>query len=469
MPNTAALKTMLFELATELADTIHAKVVGDWPDRPPRMGTHYFYSEVKGLPSYRQALEELSQVPSIESKYDQDRLDKPIISFLELVVSTLPDTEFLERYFEFWWERFYEFITTDRVNISLLVGLSNFEVSQPEFIINDELSILHFGDRSLEEAVMNTTPAMVPDRFPSTSLPMHMIPGAFRVDFQQAADRATLQHAHYSHESIDRMLPISNALRLSTFGRLVIGPWLPICNPPFPVDGVRAVGSPERGSRFAEPTFTLDDQAVDRFREIYAHLLRLQDEDDRNLEYGRAIRRRFSSSIERFSSMMDKGYWEEVVVDLVILMESLLTADRGGGRMSVALSASNLLGTNQVEAMELFNNLTQMYWLRNHTVHGEPLTQDQWDTRLLEIARNAGLDATSLDNGVREYAFEVMRDYARRAITAMLNLHYEIDRGPSGSLAGDLQILHLDEDLQEEIQGAAKVYPLHARPPYVAP
>ena len=266
----------------------------------------------------------------------------------------------------------------------------------------------------------------------------------------------------YTHECIDRMLIAENSLRLAAFGRLVVGPWLSICTPAFPAHRVSAVGAPDQGQRPHEPVVRLDPDAWVRLQSLLATVTQVlaQDLSDRRKET--PIQRRFRSAIYRFGDTFHQGYWDSVIVDLVIVMESLLTPNKQGGRMQLALAASNLLGTTAAESKEIFDNVTLMYRLRNSSVHGEPLTQEEWDKQILKIAQTAGSVHKSLDRGGREYAFEVMRDYARRTICAMLHLDHA-GRPPSSEVTHDIHRLHLDPTLRSDVQQAAKTYPLASR------
>jgi hypothetical protein len=208
----------------------------------------------------------------------------------------------------------------------------------------------------------------------------------------------------------------------------------------------------------------MDDAAWLRFQTLHSLLGKAEQEAPGDEEQGTAVGRRFASAISRFLGTFDQGYWDSVVVDLVITMESLLTPSRQGGRMQLALAASNLLGTDASEAREIFDNVSAMYRLRNQSVHGEPVTHEAWAKQILEIAHTAGSSSSQLANGTREYAFEVMRDYARRVIAAMLNLCYGANMRPSSELAAQLHRLHLDPALAQVIRSAGRVYSLGDRP-----
>lgn len=466
MSDHEGLRQTLFALASELVQSIQSTWRGDWSSTRPEIGSHYSYRDIEELPSYPRVSEELASICLIDHKYQSHSRNKPIQAFLEFCVSILPHPDLLEKAFNFWWGSFLKFLLSDEVPVVLLVGLSNFEAAKQEYRLDDEITVKFFGLQSIQSELDQLVNVPVYSRFQVRQHPLHLVPGAIRVDFTRPADLDTLEYGHYSHDCINRMLPLQNALALSAYGRLVTGPWFPILNPEFPVDGVLAIGAPESDQRSDEPIFLLDDPAWERFCNLYPILLRFQIEEEQGVEANNAVRRRFLSAISRFMGTIDQGYWESVIVDLVILMESLVTPERQGGRMQLALATSNLLATDSEEAREVFENLSDMYLLRNLAVHGKPSTQAEWNTHILQIATNAGVSSRELDRGVRAYTFEVMRDYARRAIAAMLNIFQATGRGPSGALAREMHRLHLDPDLKARNQADAKIYPISQRPTY---
>jgi hypothetical protein len=460
------LRQALFVLASELVQSIQSTWSGDWSSTRPEIGSHYSYQDIEELPSFPRVSEELASSGLIDHKYQNHSGSKPIGAFLEFCVSILPHPDLLEKAFNFWWDSFLKFLISEEVPVVLLVGLSNFEAAKQVYRLDDEITVKFFGTKSIQSELDQLVSVPVYSRSQMRQHPLHLVPGAIRVDFSRPADIDTLEYGHYSHDCINRMLPLQNALALSVYGRLIIGPWFPILNPEFPVDGVQAIGAPESRQRFNEPIFLLDDAAWERFCNLYPTLHRFQIEEEQVVEANSAVRRRFLSAISRFVGTIDQGYSESVIVDLVILMESLVTPERQGGRMQLALAVSNLLATDAEEAREVFENLSDMYLLRNLAVHGEPSTQAEWNTHIQQIATNAGVSSMDLDRGVRAYAFEVMRDYARRAIAAMLNIFQATGRGPSGALARQLHRLHLDPDLKAQIQMDAKIFPISQRPAY---
>ena len=461
------LQITLRGLAKELVDLIQQRWVADWSQQPPKVGVHFNYRDIAALPSYKNSLEELKKIPDLKDKYSEQALEKPLEAFLEAIVHSIPNPDLLEKAIDYWWKPFIQFIETPDVPIRLFVGLSNFKAERPEYRLDSETVIRFYENGSLQDAIEDSISIPPSEPFWHIRPPLHVIPGAIQVDFSLPANRDTLEYNADSHECIRRMIILSNALRLCTFGRLDVGPWIPICNPDFPVKGLPIITSSNDGKRSFEPEFSLDDAAWVRFQEIYRVLKMMQSEDENEKEAGRAVRRRFHSAISQFTQTFEQGYWESVVVSLVILMESLLTPNRQGGRMQLAIAASNLLGGMDLsQSKELFDNLFEIYRLRNDHVHGEPMTEDAWDSRILKIANNAGASAKTLEGGVREFAFEVMRDYARRTITAMLHLYYGGQRSPSDALTYDLHRMHLDPDLYKSILATSKCYSFNNRPPW---
>ena len=157
------------------------------------------------------------------------------------------------------------------------------------------------------------------------------------------------------------------------------------------------------------------------------------------------------------------------MVDLVIVLESLYLPKSRGGWLQVALAASNLLGTTEAETREVFENIELAYKIRNSYVHGEPILAEAWRKFVHSTARTAGVQLPSVDHDIGGYALELLRDYARRSVLALLNLHYGHQRHLSGAMEHLLLRLHLDAAARKKIQAEAGCYPLHDRPQYSAP
>jgi hypothetical protein len=460
------LKSALLQLAEELVQKIQSIWSGDWSVKPPQVGTHYSYWDIKALPSFPLVAGMLGNVPGLEDKYQKSSIEKPIGAFLELTVGTLPAPALLEKVFEHWWKPFINFLVAENVPIQLYIGLLNFQTGKPEYNYDNEMDICFYNDRSLANEIEHVINAPLPEPVPSTGIPLHLIHGSVRVVFRAPAKQSVLEHRQYIDDCINRMIPIQESLFLSGFGRLIVGPWIPICNPEFPIDGVRGISYPESFPRLDEPLFFFGDPEWDRFKQIYPIVRDLRAKEDEEISEGQAIRRRILAAISRFTDTFSRGYWESVVVDLVIVMESLITPAQQGGRLPLALAASNLLGTTTQESKEVFENLLEMYKLRSQAVHGHPITQEKWDAQLSQIAFNLGIHSSILDRGVREYVFEVMRDYARRVIQYSLNLYTRDSQAPSADLTSKLHRLHFDDQLRVKVQRAAGVYTIHQRPEF---
>lgn len=347
----------------------------------------------------------------------------------------------------------------------LLVGLSNFHSDKSEYQLDLETKVKYFGNETLEFEINKLVPM-----WRKISLPQH-IPllrcnGVIQVDFLMPATEDVLEYDKYTRECIDRMIPLQEALQLCSFGYVGIGPWFSILNPKLSMEDVMAVG--EAGKYLSVlnmPELTINQDTWDRFRNIHDLLIRLYTEDKNDLEKNRAVRRRFRNVISRFTQTFEKGLWESAIVDIVILMESILTPNKQGGRMQLALATSNLLGTTDEESREIYDNINRLYSIRNNYVHGEPTTQEKWEDSLYEIALGANWKPeTDPDSQyVAEYAIEVARDYARRSICAILNLYHHARLSPSDSLTKDLHRLHLDKKLKSRMQANARCYPFRDR------
>jgi len=457
-------RLLLSKLASELFVFLQGRWTDSWSLGAPRVGIHYDYWDLKSLPSFGEALTAMGQLPSMADKYDEHGLEGPLGMFLELVVASAHEPSFLSRALDFWWPPFHRFLQATQVPIRLFLGLCNFEAAKPEYRLDTETTIRFFGEGSLYGALQESLLAPVPLQLRAEASDVHLIHGAAQIDFSAPASRSILQYHHYTHECIHRMQLVQRAISLCSFGRIEVAPWIPIANPDFPVEGVSVIGAPKDVSRYQEPTVLLDDNAWARFQSLHSVITKAFHEAPTDDQPGTPVGQRFASAISRFLGTFEQGYWDSVVVDLVIAMESLLTPNRQGGRMQLALAASNLLGTSGNEATEVFENVSLMYRLRNQSVHGEPVAQQEWDNRIPEIAQTAGSTSQTVENGTRQFAFEVMRDYARRVIAAMLHLSYEANMPPSSHLTRQLHRLHLDPGLAKSIHKAAHVYSFGDRP-----
>ena len=70
------------------------------------------------------------------------------------------------------------------------------------------------------------------------------------------------------------------------------------------------------------------------------------------------MRRRFKSAISRLTKTYEQGYWESVVVDLIIVMGSLLTPNKQGGRMQLASLDLTFLGQIKVKPEKFSRTLS---------------------------------------------------------------------------------------------------------------
>ncbi len=455
------IKSTFRDLMTDIIKIVHSRWIIEWPFEMPRLGEHFYYEEINELNSFKTVKAELLNLPSVKSKYSESGVEKPIFSLIKMTLALLVNPERLDYAIDDSWPHFCNFIDSASVEVRLLVGLSNLHSDKSEYQLDRETKLKYFGTRTFEREINNLVPMWRKISFPQ-HISLYQCNGVIQIDFSMPAIEDVLEYHKYSRECIDRMIPLQEALQLCGFGYVGIGPWVSILNPKLPMDDVTAVG--EAGGYLSVlhmPRLVINQGTWDRFCNIHEILRRIHDDDKKELETGRAVRRRLRSAISRFAQTFDKGLWESAIVDIVILMESILTPNKQGGRMQLALAASNLLGTTDEEAREIYDNINRLYSIRNNYVHGEPTTQEKWEGSLYEIALGANWEPeTDPDNQyVEEYAIEVARDYARRSICAMLNLYHHAGLSPSDSLTKDLHRLHLNKNLKTQIQINARCYP----------
>jgi hypothetical protein len=461
MEKASKIKPIFRNLISDVIDIVHSRWKIEWTFQMPRMGEHFYYDEIEELNSFKLVKDELLNLPNVKNKYSEHGIEKPIFSFINVVLASLLNPARLDLVIEDWWPHFWKFIESTSVEVRLIVGLSNFQSDKSEYHLDLETKVKYFGNRNLEFEIDNLVPMWRKISFPQ-HIPLVRCNGVIQVDFSMPATEDVLEYDKYTRECIDRMIPLREALQLCGFGYVGIGPWVSILNPDLPMDDVTLVGEESRYlSVLNMPELAINQETWNRFSNIYALLKKLYMDEKNGLEKNRAARRRFRSVISRFTQTFEKGLWESAIVDIVILMESILTPNKQGGRMQLALAASNLLGTTDAESREIYDNVNRLYSIRNNYVHGEPTTQEKWEGSLNDIAAGANWkpesDVDSQDTA--EYAIEVARDYARRSICAMLNLYHYAGLPPSDSLTKDLHRLHLDKSLKSRIQNDARCYP----------
>ena len=285
------------------------------------------------------------------------------------------------------WPYLCNYLESACVPVRLLIGLSNIKANQSEFLVDNDTKLLYFGNNTLYSELSKFATIWQGSVFPDDPSLLTSCQGVIQVDFSLPATLENVGYGNYSNVCIDRLRVLSNAIRLAGFGRVITEPWIPILNPEFPIDGIRIIG--KNSGSFDTAYYLLDNEMLERFQNLYTILRRIENEDECHQEEGSAVRRRFRSAISRFANTYEQGLWESVIVDVIIVMESLLTPNKQGGRMQLALAASNLLGMTEIEAREIFENINRMYAIRNGYVHGEPSTRKEWEKSLYEIAKEA--------------------------------------------------------------------------------
>lgn len=453
------IKLAFKKTITDVIEISHTRWRIDWQSHTPKMGTHYYYQEITQLESFITLKSELRKIPEVASKYSDDGIEGPILSLIKITLASIIDSEKPDRAVNHWWSLFCSYLSNDTVNVKMIVGLSNIKAEQNEYILNSETKLRWFGRKTLEEEVENIIPLWHEIVYPQ-DVSLQNCNGIIQVDFTLPA----IDSRKYTLECIKRLTLLSEAIQLCGFGYVGVGPWVIILNPQMPMNNFGPVGEPGGHlSSLDMPELTINQEAWRRFCNIHAILCQIEKDNKANKEHDKAVRRRLQEVISRFTQTYEKGLWESVIVDIVILMESILTPNKQGGRLPLALAASNLLGKTQEESLEIYENINRLYSIRNGYVHGEPKTQEQWENELYGIANTVNCQLRKLDPYIQKLSFEIARDYARRSIVAILNLYYYEKRSPSNKLSKDLQIMHLDVLLKQKIQKGAQCYPFSYR------
>ena len=84
--NYEKLRIILLQLAEELVSMISSEWIGDWSNNPPKAGWHFTYLDIKTLPSFSTAKEELVEILPLKNKYSNHGLETFLFEILELII-----------------------------------------------------------------------------------------------------------------------------------------------------------------------------------------------------------------------------------------------------------------------------------------------------------------------------------------------------------------------------------------------
>jgi hypothetical protein len=454
-----------FQLVQDVFRLVQANRPNDWNRPYPKLGDHFHYQELQELASFQTLRNTLQHLDIVQQKLEPhgvETLIEQVVSATLAHVEESPST----RVFDAFWEKATALIRGSETVVRTIVGLANYNAVRPEFQLNSTASIQYFGDATFREEAPRFFRSWDPYGLSEALSRTHAFrcKGALVFDIKVENTKENIQFEKYRFQCIDEMLKYTTSLRLAGFGRLLAGPWITINNPDFPFPSAIVVGESDFFDSTSEPTYQLSDDVWKRFESANELLGILRLENKKDLESYRDARNRFTRAIARFESTYKKGLWESAIVDLVIAMESLYLPKSQGGRLHVAIAASNLLGIVEAEAREVFESILAAYAIRNKYVHGEPITTGDFEKILYKLAMNAGLETTNTSSDLKWYALETVRDYARRSILALLNLHYRQEVFLTGDLERQLVQLHLDTKAKQRIQSGAQCFPLSTRP-----
>jgi len=433
----------------------------DWQRPHPKLGVHYFYPDLRLLPSYKPLKDGLLAMEGVEDKFG-DAIEGPIGALVDATLTTTRRPDNLDDRTSYWWTRLLRLLTSPEFTVRTILGLAGFRSTRREFALDPSTRVVYFKGSRLSRSLPDLFECWDPTAITGNEFMIHECTGALVFDRKVPTIRDYTAHRRHIGDCIARMILLQQCLLVSGFGWLDVGPWITVLNPEFPFDTGGFVGT-SRLSTFESPIFELNEAVWDRFVHAHRLLSALAREDAENVVEFREARNRFNRALARFAGTFEQGAWESAIVDLVIALESLYRPKRVGGKYQVVLAASNLLGTTESEALEVFNNLLAAYDVRNSYVHGDLTTHDEWEAFLRGTANATGL-VIDRSRDPRWFAVEVVRDYVRRSILALLHLHYDHGRRLDPALIRMLVRLHLSPKSRGMLQQQAKCYPLSERP-----
>lgn len=468
-----SVKPLAYRAVVDLREIAEKRRPEEWNPEGPRIGEAFYRNELREVTSLAAFQEELS---SVAQKRDDEtegefrhKIDILVEGFLEAVVGT-PNSEELRDAFDYWWPRFCDLLAAEQITVRILWGLSNFKADEPEYKLEDNITIRFFSETNLREEVSRFVEYWDSFHLLSelTDSKAQMCSGAILYDYSFPATGTNIVKPELRMVYFENRDLIIKALRLSGAGRLFSDPWIVIKNPQFPYQDVHVYDSATSLKKFPSedsPQYVLNDTVWQRIILNYGLLKRIYEEENNDLEHKRSVRKQLINALWRFNNTFEQGFWPSTLVDLIIVLESLYLFEKRGGKLDVALAASNLLGSSHNEAKIIFESLNEAYRIRNNYVHGSLIEQDEWESFLETINQLSGIeDKKPPEVDPRSWAFEILRDYVRRTITAFLNMFYSEDNSIdlNRQLVKELIGLHFYPEKREKIQIAAKCYPLEA-------
>ncbi|MDD5368834.1 MAG: HEPN domain-containing protein [Anaerolineaceae bacterium] len=458
-------KLNAYQLAHDILDLVKVNRPNEWSIDTIRMGDQYNYWDLRDQNSFQQFKEGLLQNEEIRNKFDEENLEAAIRTLIDAVFGNVKNGIILERDFDKVWEKFCQFISADDVIIRTVIGLANFQAERDEYSLNENIKVVSFKKGRLTRAISHFVDYWDWDHLEREIAYAHSnrCTGAVIFDIKVSLKDYLRNIGDLIGKRIGEKLRITTALRLAGFGRLMIDPWISICNPPFPFQGILPVGESEYIPFSNDPYFLLTDESMQRFLKAYDFLNQIRIFDEEKAENNRNTFNRIQRAIRFFLQTFDQGIWGTAVADLVIGLETIYLSDVQGGWLNTALAASNLLGTNEAESREIFENIYAGYQIRNMYVHGDAIPEKAWIKYLSRTAASLNIPESTDPGDVGFAAIEILRDYLRHSIMASLALFCSHKTSLNKDLYGQLIRLHLNTPEHRRLQQYAGCYSFSER------
>lgn len=158
----------------------------------------------------------------------------------------------------------------------------------------------------------------------------------------------------------------------------------------------------------------------------------------------RAERDGIDIALGRFNRAYEHGNWLDLVVDLTIAMEALISpGDQLELRHRIALRAAHLLGSGGNSSTAVYERVRKMYDARSAIVHGRgPDEKEQ--VRWLSALSGLEYDPNESMYPLVEAALEAAREIVRRLIRGCMTLAEKGEPDPTWPLPDDFDQLMLE-------------------------
>ena len=463
------LKPLAYNLLKEILEiSAQQRVISDSGEKYevanedyPRLGIHYYSQNVEKLAPFINLTKSLINYPNVSKRFDRRGIESLIFTFVTSVFATSKPFDISSKSIDFFWGKMCALFGKKNVIVRTVFGLKDFSSDRKKIKIDNKTTIYYFQNSSLDQEINRFFQVWDVNGLSASLISKggHHCKGVVVFDVVVSANISNLQY--HNPDSTEKMVLLSEALNLATFGSITNNPWITVWNPEFPLDSPLVISGNNESTFINKPKLFLDSKAIARLKTAFKLLETLAIETKIDFEKNRKVRNRFNLVLQKTFQIVNEEFKEISVVNLAVVFEALFSTSNGSTQ--VALAAANLLGKTSSEQQEVFENIKLLYSIRNMYVHGDPISDESWNKFIFGATANLPIEVEREEWNLRPFAFEILLDYANRSMLSLLNIYYSDDYEHLKRYVSQLSKLHLTPLAQKEIQSKGKIYPLASR------